>query len=137
MIAHEIDRWASVMHAARPDWRHDSLRTFATNHLAAKPYRDALVAGVWVASDGQARTPNLLTQDGPWWSACQPTPGAHTEPGIVTYCEHGQPGTTCPTCYPRTGTGAIRTPEQRAAIQQAIADTKTHLATLATDKDQR
>lgn len=43
----------------------------------------------------------------------------------------------CPRCHPSEQAGATRTPEQRAAIQQAIADAKTHLATLATDKDQR
>lgn len=98
MIPHEIDRWASVMHAARPDWRHDSLRTFATNNLAARPYRDALVAGVWVASDLEARTPALLTKDGPWWAACQQR-GSTTEPGIITRCPHGRPtDTLCAEC---------------------------------------
>lgn len=129
MIAHEIDRWASAMHALRPDWRHDSLRTFATNHLAAKPYRDALVAGVWVATDPEARTPNLLKADGPWWAACQPPAAVKpTESVILTYCGHGEPGTRCTECYPRIHTGVGPSPEQRAAIRAALANPTAPIA---------
>lgn len=101
MITTEIDRWASAMHQLRPDWRHDSLRTFATNNLAHRPYRDACIAGAWIATDPTTRTPNLLKIDGPWWAACaQTTQQKPTEPGIVTRCEHGETGTRCQTCYP-------------------------------------
>lgn len=103
MIPPEMDRWAAAMRSLRPDWRMDSLRTFAANHLADRPYRDACVAGAWVATDPDARTPHLLTLDGPWWMACQPiAPPPPTEPGIVTWCEHGRPGALhCPDCQPK------------------------------------
>jgi len=130
MIPHELDRWASAMRALRPDWRHDSLRTFAGNHLADKPYRDALIAGVWIATDPDARTPHLLTTDGPWWAACQPAAAPKpVESGIVTHCHHNQPGRTCDECYPKTT--VERTPptaEQKAAIRAAVAAGRAELA---------
>ena len=128
MIPHELDRWASAMRALRPDWRYDSLRTFATTHLAERPYRDALIAGVWIATDPEARTPHLLTTDGPWWAACQPA--ATPKPvGIVTRCEHGETGTRCVECYPRTP-GVGMTDEQRAAIRAAAAAGREHVKAL-------
>ena len=125
MIPHELDRWASAMRALRPDWRLDSLRTFAGNHLAGRPYRDALIAGVWVATDPEARTPHLLTTDGPWWAACQPAAAPQpVESGIVTYCSHGEPGMRCTECHPRHHQGTGPTDEQRAAMRDAIEAAK-------------
>ena len=130
MIPHELDRWASAMRALRPDWRHDSLRTFAGNHLADKPYRDALIAGVWIATDPDARTPHLLTTDGPWWTAAQPTPAPATRPQVLlTYCEHNHPGRSCPECFPPVPVErAIPTAEQKAAIRAAVEAGRAELA---------
>ena len=135
MITHELDRWASAMRALRPDWRYDSLRTFATTHLAERPYRDALIAGVWIATDPDARTPHLLTTDGPWWAACQPAPAPKpVESGIVTRCVHGEPGARCTECHPRARAGVGPTPEQRAAIRAAL--TAAHAPQAATEEDE-
>lgn len=83
----EIQRIAAAMHAVRPDWRPDSLATFLTNHHAARPFRDLLIAGVVVAADERTQTPNLLNTHGPWWVAAQagtraatPTVGPGAEP---------------------------------------------------------
>lgn len=133
----EVERLAKAANGLRPDWPWNSLVTFIETHLTDRAYRDVATAIAYVCADPETRTPKRVLEPGPWWNVGLAGQDRPTEPGIVTYCEHGQPGTTCPTCHPRTGTGATRTPEQRAAIQQAIADAKMHLATLATDKDQR
>ena len=136
MIQPEIDRWASAMRALRPDWRADSLRTFASTHLADRPYRDALVAGVWVASDATAKTPYLLTTDGPWWAACQPPPAAvPSQPLIVTYCAHGEPGTRCGECFPRRHVGQPMSEATRQAIREAVAEGRAELQARRLDKE--
>lgn len=67
----ELERVAAAMHALRPDWRLDSLATFLAKHHAHRPYRDLAVAAATVATDPRTRTPQLLNEAGPWWSASQ------------------------------------------------------------------
>ena len=64
----EIQRIAGAMNALRPDWRVSSLTTFLTDHCYARSYRALSIAAVAVATDPKCTTPNLLTQDGPWWA---------------------------------------------------------------------
>ena len=55
-----------------------------------------------------------------------------TESGIVTYCAHGEPGTRCPECHPRTHRGVLPTPEQRAQMRAAVEDGKAAIKALET-----
>lgn len=86
----EIERIAAAMHALRPAWRTDSLRTFLTKHHADRPFADLAVAAVAVTLDERTTTPHLLNQHGPWWVAAYeasrhgtPTVG----PGLEPRCE--------------------------------------------------
>lgn len=96
MNQHQIDRIALAIHALRPDWRADSLRTFIANQttkaglpLAQMPYRDLAVAFAWIATDDDTRLPTRILELGPWWEATQPntpttgpkTPGPPTSQG--------------------------------------------------------
>ncbi|MBK9156651.1 MAG: hypothetical protein IPM11_00705 [Micropruina sp.] len=110
----EIERWAAVLNAARPDWPEPSLRRFATNSLAHRTYRDALVAGVWVAADPATRNPGRIVEPGPWWQAT--AADDRTAPRIeVERCPHGvKTYAPCVECRPPSD------PEvRRAAIEQA------------------
>lgn len=69
MTPTEITRLAGSIASLRPDWPQSSLHTFITRDLAAKPYRDAAVAMVWVASDPDTQTPRRVLENGPWWQA--------------------------------------------------------------------
>ena len=124
MIPTEIDRWAGAINQLRPDWPCASLRTFAATNLADRAYRDALVAGVWVAADPDTRTPARVLEAGPWWAACTPpTERKPTEPGLVTRCVHEIPGTRCPDCFPPRKPRPCP-PDVMATIRAAIAAAK-------------
>lgn len=127
----EAEQIALVVSIIRPKWLKTSLVT-ALGNLPARfrdrPARDVHLALLWLAYDPQQDTPRLLREDGPWWNLASLTgPGTQraTEPGIVTYCEHGRPsGLQCDECTPVIE----RTPptaEQRAAMRAAIAEAKT------------
>ena len=119
----EIERIAKAINGLRPDWPWNSLVTFIGTHLSERAYRDVAVALAYVACEAETRTPKRVLESGPWWHI-GPASTA-TEPGIVTYCEHGRPsGLRCDDCTPvieRTPP----TPEQRAAMHAAIAEAKT------------
>lgn len=127
MNPHEQDRWADAVHALRPDWTRDQLRTFAAAHLTSHPYRDAVLAAAYVATDANYRGPEVLNTPGPWWGLAGRLDSA---PGILTYCEHHRPGLSCRDCYPRNGRGVTRTPAQLAAIRAGAAQGRAHLARL-------
>lgn len=75
----QIDRAALAIHALRPDWRADSLRTFIGGQrttaglaLADMAWRDVVLALSWVACDPETRVPSRVLSPGPWWEAARP-----------------------------------------------------------------
>lgn len=120
----EVERIAKAINGLRPDWPWNSLVTFIGTHLSERAYRDVAVALAYVACEAETRTPKRVLESGPWWHI-SPASTRTTEPGIVTYCEHGRPsGLQCDECTP----AIERTPptaEQRAAMRAAIAEAKT------------
>lgn len=117
MMPNELDRLAAAGHRLRPDWRADSLKTFLAAHVADRPYRDAAIALAWVATDPVAKTPNLLTQDGPWWAASRPAgeqPPTPAPPSRLTCSLHSKPEPCCE-CPPAAS---------REFAAQAIADAR-------------
>jgi len=125
----EVERIAKAINGLRPDWPWNALVTFIETHLSDRAYRDAAVALAYVACEAETRTPKRVLESGPWWKV-GPAANSSTEPGIVTYCEHGEPGSRCDACYPNTarglgGSGIRPTHEQRAAMHAAITEAKT------------
>ena len=123
----EAEQIATAVSIIRPDWLRTSLVTTLgrlPEHYRIRPARDVHLALLWLAYDPDTKTPGRLGQEGPWWgvgSLAGPGTTRTTEPGIVTYCPHGEPGMRCTECYPRrprSGTGP--TPEQRAVMRAAI-----------------
>ena len=112
----EADQIAHAVSLIRPQWLKTSLVTMLGNlpaHHRDKPARDVHLALLWLAYDDKQETPRLLREDGPWWNLSALTgPGTQqaTEPRIVTYCEHGEPGSSCPACFPRRGPSGIGMP---------------------------
>lgn len=91
--SNEIQRIAAAMAAIRPDWRQSSLVTFLTKNHAQRAYADLAIAAIVVALDPVTKTPELLNQHGPWWSAAYVASGQGTEPvgaGREPSCD--QPG---------------------------------------------
>lgn len=129
MNAAELDLVASVLHTIRPSWRHDSLRTFLAQHVKDKPYRDVLIAGVWVALDPAATTPNLLVKDGVWWQISRLDQGTPTPPvGMCPY-HPGEPE-PCPECAAYARTVLLDTSRIRAIRNQhRPADTDRYTPT--------
>ena len=134
----EAEQIAAAIAAIRPRWLQSSLTTLLGNlpaRFRERPARDVHLALLWLAYDPQQDTPRLLREDGPWWNLASLTgPGTQhaTESGIVTYCAHGEPGTRCPECHPRTHRGTLPTPEQRAQMRAAVAEGKAAIKALET-----
>ena len=76
----EMQRAANSANALRPDWPARSLLTLIRDNLAARPYRDVVLALGWVATDPTTRTPARVLQDGPWWEIGRPA----TKPATKT-----------------------------------------------------
>lgn len=93
-------RLASLVHAIRADWDEPGIRSVLAK-VADRPLGDVTIAAVTAAiTRADQRTPAVIAAAGSHW----PNLGAHTytEPGIVTYCEHGRPGALhCPDCTPK------------------------------------
>ena len=100
-------RLASLVAAIRTDWDETEIRA-ALRKLADRPLIDVAAAALAACRRLDERKPII----------------DRTEPGIVTYCEHNEPGSRCPTCHPRTHHGRGPTPEQRAAMRAAIEAAK-------------
>lgn len=117
----EAEQIATAVSIIRPDWVRTSLLTTLERlpaHHRARPARDVHLALVFLAYDPATHTPGRLGQDGPWWAvAALAGPGTDMprEPGIVTYCTHGEPGLRCTLCHPRTTAGVPPTDAYRAA----------------------
>jgi hypothetical protein len=70
LTENEIDRIANAIHALRPDWPANSLRSLiADPKLATKTRRDVTVALAWVACESETKTPGRVLENGPWWRA--------------------------------------------------------------------
>lgn len=124
----EVERLAKSVNGLRPDWPWNSLVTFIETHLTDRAYRDVAVALAYIAADPETRTPKRVLEPGPWWNVGPAAATKATEPGIVTYCAHGEPGTRCLECHPHTHRGIGPTPEQRAAIRAALANPTAPIA---------
>ena len=125
-----VARLASLVHTIRPDWQEPGIRS-ALAKVADRPLLDVALAALAACRRIDQRTPAVIACDGDHWPKGQQAQRTYTEPGIVTYCPHGEPGMRCLECHPRTHQGTLPTPEQRATMREAIADAKTHR------KDQR
>ena len=115
-----VQRLASLVHELRPDWDEPGIRS-ALSRVADRPLIDVTAAAVAACRRIDQRSPGIIALDGPHWPTAQQAQRTYTEPGIVTYCPHGEPGMRCTECYPRrphSGTGP--TPEQRAVMRAAI-----------------
>ena len=109
MNKREADLIATAVSIIRPDWLRTSLVTMLGNlpaRLRDRSARDVHMALLWLAYDPQQETPRLLRENGEWW---RPATLAHTEPGILTHCEHGKHGW----CYDCEQPVMLATPEQR------------------------
>lgn len=79
----EIARLAAAVNLLRSDWPVESVQTFIANHLARRPYRDAAVAMVYVATDQRgdgsyvSGTPRRALTQGPWWRIGEDDPPDH------------------------------------------------------------
>ena len=122
-----VARLASLVHELRPDWQEPGIRS-ALTRVADRPLIDVAAAAIAASRRTDQRTPAIIAADGSHWAKAD-TQRTYTEPGVVTYCEHGEPGMRCTECYPRkphTGTGP--TPEQRQAMRDAVAAGRAKLA---------
>ena len=121
-VPHEwVARLASLVHAIRPDWDEPGIRSALTK-VTDRPLVDVAAAAVAATRRIDQRSPQIIAMTGDHW----PTAGAqrtYAEPGVVTYCEHGEPGTRCPECHPpRRHTGVGPTPEQREQMRRALRE---------------
>ena len=120
-----VPRLASLVAALRADWDEPGVRSVLAR-VCDRPLGAVAIAAVTAAlTRTDQRTPAIIAADGSHWT----TPGwaAPKPSGIVTYCDHGEPGTSCTTCHPRTHRGVTRTDEQRQAIRDAISEGRAHL----------
>ena len=118
-----IARLANLVHTIRPDWQEPGIRS-ALAKVADRPLLDVALAALAACRRIDQRTPAVIACDGDHWPKAQ-AQRTYTEPGIVTYCPHGEPGMRCTECYPsRPHSGTGPTPEQRAAMRAAIAAAK-------------
>jgi hypothetical protein len=75
MTENEINRAAHALNELRPDWPISSLTTWLRRNMSARPYRDAMIALVWVALDAKpdgtyvSDRPARVLEPGPWWRA--------------------------------------------------------------------
>jgi hypothetical protein len=116
----EMQRIAAAVNRLRPDWRADSLETFIATNYSGHPYRDVAIAMTVIATDETTRTPQLVKQQGPWWTAVQvalrlPDPDGVTPAGRCPY-HPGQPK-QCPDCAEHQRT-VITDPDHIRSIRQ-------------------
>ena len=130
----EIERLAGMANRLRPDWPWKSLVTFIEVNLTDRAYRDTAVALAYVACDPQTHTPKRVLEAGPWWQVGAAAADRPRPSGIVTYCEHGEPGSGCLDCHPRTHSGVTMSDTQRATIRAQIAEGRAHLEATRLDR---
>ena len=118
-----VARLASLVHELRPDWDEHGVRSVLSK-VADRPLIDVASAAVAACRRIDQRTPSIIAASGSHWPDASNSQRTYTEPGIVTYCAHGEPGMRCTECYPRHHQGAGPTDEQRAAMRAAIDEAK-------------
>ena len=132
-VPHEwVARLASLVHAIRHDWDEAGIRA-ALQKVIDRPLVDVTAAALAACRRSDQRTPAIIALDGAHWTA----PGAppRTTGGvIVTYCEHGEPGSGCLDCHPRTHSGVTMSDTQRATIRAQIAEGRAHLEATRLDR---
>ena len=117
-----VARLANLVHTIRPDWQEPGIKT-VLGKVCDRPLVDVAAAALAACRRIDQRTPAVIACDGDHWPKAALT-RTYVEPLIVTYCEHGEPGTRCTECHPRAHHGHGPTPEQRAAMRAAIATAK-------------
>lgn len=125
-------RLASLVHAIRHDWDEVGVAS-VLRKVADRPLAEVALAAVACALERtDQHTPACIALDGHHWRLLDKAVSTATESGIVTYCAHGEPGTRCPECHPRTHHGTLPTPEQRAQMRAAVEDGKAAIKALET-----
>lgn len=126
----------------RTEWAEPGILA-ALRKVSEHPLADVTAAALDCAVHrADQRSPAIIAMDGRHWTALDRMAGQDAAPPpptqsvIVTYCAHGEPGSSCPECFPRTHHGALPTAEQRAAMRQAIADAKTETARLEIPREE-
>ena len=94
-----VARLANLVATLRTDWDEAGIRS-VLHKVTDRPLGDVTIAAVTAAlTRTDQRTPAVIATTGKHW----PNLGqqTYTEPGIVTYCEHGRPSPLhCPDCQP-------------------------------------
>ena len=116
-----VARLASLVHELRPDWQEPGIRA-ALAKVADRPLIDVAAAALAACRRTDQRTPAIIAADGSHWPKAD-TQRTYTEAGVVTYCSHGEPGTRCLICHPRTHQPI--TDDTRALIAAAKAAART------------
>jgi hypothetical protein len=139
----ELTRLADMGTALRPDWRAGSLRVFLSRNLGTRAYADVAVALAVVATDERTKTPALLLEHGPWWSAVATargqqtqTPGSGKEPACDRVGHEHELARNCRACRAEelAETEADRTPMAAAAAPEIVTEVAERHRRLATDR---
>ena len=126
MTPEETQRLAGAMNALRPDWPVTSLRTFITNELATRAYRDAAVALTRVACDQASKTPRRVLENGPWWAAV-----VAREPESERHPANTPISKLCPNCHRHSCDCDQATVERRRRRQGTTPEAATRWAAIA------
>ena len=114
-----VARLASLVHELRPDWDEHGVRS-VLSRVADRPLIDVASAAVAACRRIDQRTPSIIAASGSHWPDASNSQRTYTEPGIVTYCEHGRPGALhCPDCAPVVDRA---TPDRIAEIRRAARE---------------
>jgi len=119
----EIQRIAAAVNRLRPDWRADSLETFIASNYSSHPYRDVAIAFAVIATDENTRTPQLIKQSGPWWTAVQVALRLPDPDGVT-------PRNRCPVHPDQPKTGALATCPACATYQRTVITDPTTIAAI-------
>lgn len=145
----EAKRIAAVVSIIRPEWRQGLVMTvLGDERLRHRVYEDVLVAAVACYSDMTTSKPGRIHEPGQWWLTRSATVTTNTvrtiaadDCDICNQPEHAHPVEPFePHEYVRrntSGTGTPPTPEQRAAIDEAVsrAQTQSTAARAATTRE--
>ena len=122
-----VARLASLIHEIRPDWDEPGIRAQLAK-CDGRPLAQTAAAAIAAAADQTCKTPGAIVVPGRRWEMLGTPSVAQTAPGIVTYCEHGEPGSRCLACNPTKKAGVGMPAELRTQIAADIAAAKEELA---------